>query len=334
MLIGDLGEEALLKELRALFVAADADLSTGMGDDAAVINYPVGEQGVWTTDLLLEGVHFKKAWQSPHQLGRKSLTVNLSDIASMGATPRFALLSLACPPATSLDYILEFCRGFAAMAAETGVVVIGGDTTASVDGITISVTLGGYIPKGDAILRSGAKVGDAILVTGFLGSAAAGLRLLRDARIGIYPELEKAFVDPEPRIAAGKAAVEAGATAMTDISDGLASDLRHICEESGVGAMVEPGLLPSSPDFDDAVSKYSWERESMLLSGGEDYELLFTLPGDIAQQVKALVARQGGIAVTIIGEVMPLEYGIRLVDKAGCGRTMPEHGYEHFSGNI
>lgn len=333
MLVGDLGEEALLKELRSLLASAEPDVPTGIGDDAAVIEMPPATQGVWTTDLLVEGVHFQKSWQTPRQLGRKSLAVNLSDLASMGATPRFTLLSIACPPDTQLDFILELCHGFAELAAEKEMVVIGGDTTASVAGITISVTAGGYVPKNGAILRSGAEVGDSILITGHLGDAAGGLWLLQEEKAGGYPELINAFLEPQPRLKAGRAAFEAGATAMTDVSDGIASDLRHICEESGAGALLETWQLPSSPELDAAAAEFGWDRERIMLSGGEDYELLFTLPGSIAEQLKAVISGAGAISVTIIGEVMPAEYGIRLVDRDGAGRPLPEHGYDHFRRN-
>ncbi|MHB9111417.1 MAG: thiamine-phosphate kinase [Thermoleophilia bacterium] len=330
MLVGGMGEEALLRKLRGLFAAAGPGVPVGIGDDAAVLDCPEGRQAVWSTDLMLEGVHFLKQWQTPRQLGRKCLAVNLSDIAAMGATPNFALLSIACTPETEIEYVLEIARGFSGLATEEGVAVVGGDTTASTGALTVSVSVGGFVEEGEALLRSGATVGDSILVTGDLGSAAAGLRLVREGESGAYPDLTSAFLEPQPRIRASLAAVQVGATSMTDISDGLASDLRHICEESGVGAMVEPASLPSSPQMDEAVVRFGWDRESIMLSGGEDYELLFTLPGGIAEQAKEVIAHAAGQQVTIIGEIMPREYGVRLVGRDGSGRDMPPHGYEHF----
>lgn len=330
MLVGGVGEEALLRELRRLFAVAGSSVPVGIGDDAAVLDCPEGRQAVWSTDLLLEGVHFEKQWQTPRQLGQKCLAVNLSDLAAMGATPHYALLSIACPPETEIDYILEFARGFSGHATEKGVAVVGGDTTASTGALTVSVSVGGFVERGAALLRSGATVGDSILVTGDLGSAAAGMRLIREGEAGAYPEMAAAFIEPAARIKAGLAAVETGATSMTDISDGLASDLRHICEESGVGAMIEPHSLPASSQLDDACKRFGWDRESIMLSGGEDYELLFTLPGGIAGQVKEVIARAAGLRVSVIGEIMPREYGIQLVGKDGSGREMPPHGYEHF----
>lgn len=330
MLVGGLGEEALIRELRDIFSAAGTKVPTGIGDDAAVLDCPAGRQAVWSTDLTLEGVHFERHWQTPRQLGHKCLAVNLSDIAAMGAAPSFALFSIACPVNTEVEYILELARGFARLAADEAVAVVGGDTTASAGAIAISVTVGGFVDKGAALLRSGAAIGDSVMVTGNLGSAAAGMRLIREGEAGTYPDLTAAFLEPEPRLKAALAAVEVGATSMTDISDGLASDLRHICEESGVGAMIEPALLPYSPQIEEAARRFGWDLESIVLSGGEDYELLFTLPGSIAEQVKEVIAGASGQHVTIIGEIMPREYGVRMVTTDGVGREMPLHGYEHF----
>jgi len=330
LLVGGLGEEALLRKLRDIFASSEPNVRVGIGDDAAILGCPAGKEAVWSTDLTLEGIHFERQWQTPQQLGRKCLAVNLSDIAAMGATPSFALLSIACPTDTEVDFILELARGFAGLAADESVAVVGGDTTASAGGIALSVTVGGYIDDGAALLRSGAMVGDSILVTGKLGSAAAGMQLIQEGEGEAYPDLTAAFLEPSARIGAGLAAVKVGATSMTDISDGLASDLRHICEESGVGAMIEPASLPFSPHLDEAVIRFGWNRESIMLSGGEDYELLFTLTGSIAEQVKEVIAHESGQQVTIIGEIMEHEYGVRLVDRDGSGRDIPRHGYEHF----
>jgi len=330
LLVGGLGEEALLREFRNLFTASGSMVSVGIGDDAAVLDVPAGRQAVWSTDLLVEGIHFEKPWQTPSQLGRKCLAVNLSDLAAMGSVPDFVLLSIACPPETEVEYILEIARGFAALATEEEVTVVGGDTTSSTGALVISVSVCGYVETGEAILRSGAVVGDSILVTGNLGSAAGGIRIIRDGEAEAYPGLAKAFLEPQARVQAGLAAVEAGATSMTDISDGLASDLRHICEESGVGAMIEPALLPSLSQLDEASKRFGWDRESLMLTGGEDYELLFTLPGDIAGQVKEIIANRSRLPVTVIGEIMPQDFGVRLVSADGSGREMPSCGYEHF----
>jgi len=331
LLIGDLGEEALLRQLRGIFNESAPDVLTGIGDDAAVIDIPPGSQGVWSTDLLLQGVHFESAWQTPRQLGAKSIAVNLSDLAAMGATPRFAMLSLALPPDIPVDYILEFCQGLAGEAVGAGVVVIGGDTTRSKSGLVVSVTAGGHIPAGGAVLRSGARLGDVILVTGQLGSAAAGLLAFENGVAERYPALVQAFIAPRARSSAGTAARESGATAMTDLSDGLASDLRHICEESCAGARIELERIPFLPQLETAADECGWDREKLMLTGGEDYELLLTVPGESAGRLREEIDRVAAVPTTVIGEIMPPEYGIRLIDKSGAEKPMPEHGFDHFA---
>jgi len=333
LLVGDLGEEALLKELRSLFAAAAPDVPVGIGDDAAVIEVPPGTQGVWSTDLLVESIHFERGWQTPRQLGHKCLAVNLSDLASMGATPRFALLSIACPRDTLFDYLTEFCYGFRDLAAKENICVIGGDTTGSAKGLIISVTAGGNVPMGASILRSGAAVGDTILVSGYLGGAAGGLRMMLDGNEEKFPEILNSLREPWPRIDIGKTAREQGATSMTDISDGLASDLRHICEESSVGANIELNLLPVSAEFERACQYYGWDREKMILTGGEDYELLFTLPGGKVKDLQKEIKKRSAVPLTAIGEIMPLDFGIRLVDSDGGSRALTDHGFNHFLTN-
>lgn len=329
MLVGRLGEEALLERLRSLFAKTAEGVPVGIGDDAAVIDDAPGRQMVWTTDLLLEGVHFQKVWQTPEELGRKCLAVNLSDIASMGGRPRYALLSIACAKDTEVDYILELCRGFSALAAQEGVAVIGGDTTSSQGGLVLSATAGGLVDKGRAILRSGARPGDAIVVTGYLGSAAAGLKLLQESIKNGYASLKEAFIFPQAEVALAREALNAGATAMTDISDGLASDLRHICRQSGVGAVVDHDTLPVHQELIEASEEFGWNLDPLVLAGGEDYGLLFTLPGDRAQSTAAEISTKCSKPVTVIGEIRD-EPGITVT--CGLGRIggLPEHGFDHF----
>lgn len=330
MLVSRLGEEALLERLRRLFEATAGEVPVAIGDDAAVIDQHPDFQMVWTTDLLLEGIHFQKEWQTPQELGRKCLAVNLSDIASMGGTPRYCLLSLACPKDTEADFIIEFCQGFNDYAAEEGVAVIGGDTTSSKEGLVLSVTAGGLVEKGKAILRSGSRPGDAIVVTGYLGSAAGGLRLLKQqADKDSYPALREAFIAPQAEVTVAREALVAGATAMTDISDGLASDLRHICTESGVGAVIDHDMLPVHEELIKAAADNGWNLDSLVLSGGEDYGLLFTIPSDRATKTASKLSAKYGKLVTVIGKIQP-EPGINM--NCGWGRViaMPERGFDHF----
>lgn len=331
MLIGELGEEALLRQLRSLFAVTSTGVPVGVGDDAAVIDIPDGHQMVWSTDILVEAIHFRTDWQPARTLGRKCLAVNISDIISMGALPHYALLTLSLSPATEVEYILELCQGFCDLAMEVGVAVIGGDTSASPAGMTISVTAGGLVPEGRAVLRSGASPGDAILVIGYLGSASGGLKLLEgNVSPRDYPGLLAAFLDPACLLGESRAAAAAGATAMTDVSDGLSTDLAHICQESGAGARIFLDRLPVHPDLPRAAERLGWDGEAMLLGGGEDYSLLLTVPPAAADDAVKKISESSDAPVTMIGEI---EAGGGIVLVAGDGSETPlaEQGFDHFT---
>lgn len=331
MLIGELGEEALLRQLRSLFAVTSTGVPVAVGDDAAVIDIPTGHQMVWSTDILVEGIHFLKAWQSARELGRKSLAVNASDLIAMGAVPRYALFTLALDPATEAEYVLELCEGFCELAQEEGIAVIGGDTSASHAGTVISVTAGGLVPAGRAVLRSGAKPGDAVLVVGYLGCAAAGLKLLERGFAGEdYPELVRAFRDPACLLAASQAAVAVGATAMTDVSDGLSTDLSHICAESGAGCRVRQSDLPLHPELIKAASELGWDAVAMMLAGGEDYSLLICVDAAAADAAAASIHEQSGVDVFRIGEITGGRDMV-LVRNDGSEETLTAMGFDHFT---
>jgi len=334
LLVARLGEEALLEKMRDLFEVQAPSVAVGIGDDAAVIEPPDAKsQEVWTTDLMAEGIHFKTAWQTSRQLGRKSLAVNLSDIASMGASPRHALLSIACNPKTRVDFVIGICDGIKELATESGVTIIGGDTSASDEGMVISITVGGWVPAGEATLRNGARVGDRICVTGYVGCAAAGLRLVDAGVSETWPQLHHAFISPTARISAGIAAREAGVTAMTDLSDGLASDLKHICDQSQVGAVVAFEDLLVHPELRQAAVANGWDLEDLVLTGGEDYELLFTLPPAKHDELSRAIEDAAGVPVTQIGEIVSRTAGLHITGADGSSRHFPPHGFEHFADN-
>lgn len=328
MLISQLGEEALIEGLRDLFAATTEGVPVGIGDDAAVIN-GTDRQMVWTTDLLVEGVHFQRGWQTPGELGRKCLAVNLSDVAAMGAVPRYALFSIACPSDTDVDMIMEVSRGFCDLALQEQVAVIGGDTTSSPGPLVLSVTAGGIASAAAPLLRSGARSGDTILVSGYLGSAAGGLKLLIEGGAGRYQSLVEAFISPKTTSGVAQDALGAGATAMTDVSDGLASDLRHVCVQSGVGAAIDRGRLPVDPLLIEACQEYGWDADELVLAGGEDYVLLFTLPREIAAGAAAVISKKNDMPITDIGE-MTSQTGIVLKCEPERECRLPDHGYDHF----
>ena len=241
----------LINALSREFGPAPAGVILGIGDDCAAIEIPGPDYLLWTVDTLVEGVHFDLAYTTLAQLGWKSLTVNLSDIAAMGGDPGSALLSLGWPPDRDRSLALEFAAGLAQAAREYGVAVIGGDTVASPGGLIVTVTLTGRVPADQMLRRAGAGVGDLIFVTGPLGEAAAGLKILRQG-LELPQELKEALTEaqlrPRPQLRAGRLLAQEGlATALIDTSDGIATDLYHICRASGVGARIPAAAVPVSP---------------------------------------------------------------------------------------
>jgi thiamine-monophosphate kinase len=282
-----------------------------------------------STDMLLEDVHFRRAWHDPYRLGRKSLAVSISDIAAMGGIPRWALLSLAIPPGLPLEFIDSFMDGFQAMATENRVSLIGGDTCSSRSGITISVTIMGEQLPGRIVRRSGARPDDDIWVTGTLGDAALGLKQLENGE-AVADEILCRLLDPEPRVSAALALVDAGlATAMIDISDGVMADYGHIAEQSGCGGRIQIEDIPLSGAFSNYAVSLSAIPYQMVLSGGEDYELCFTSRQIDREKIIACM-KKCGIAVTRIGIVtsFPEVAACRPDGRQYCAKT---DGFNHFT---
>ena len=287
----------------------------GIGDDAAILEPPPRRQLVMTLDTLVAGRHFP-AGTAPGNLGHKALAVNLSDLAAMGAEPAWALLSLTLPEADEA-WLSAFAEGFRALALRHDVTLVGGDTCRGP--LSISVQLTGTVEPGRALLRSGARPGDRIFVTGTLGDAALALERLKGSG-SLESALQQRLERPEPRLEEGRA-LAGIASACIDISDGLVADLGHICERSGCAAVLEAARVPRSGAME------AYLRESgdwrLLLAGGDDYELCFTVP---PHRLPAL--ERSGIRCTDIGE-MRTGSGVTVVDDAG--RALPSFpGFDHF----
>ena len=328
MKLGDLGEFGLIDTIRAR-VGDTAGVHRGIGDDAAELELPAGHHLLTSTDLLLEDVHFSFAWISTTDLGRKAVAVNLSDIAAMGGSPRFLYVGLACPAATELAQIDAFVDGVLAEAAAHGATLVGGDTCRSPGPWIISVTVEGSAPPAEVIGRNGARPGDLVLVSGTLGDSALALSLWqRGASPGAF--LAARHNRPTPRVGLGRELARAGVpTAMIDLSDGLASDLAHILEASGAGAEIRSAALPLSPEFRAYLDRQP-ELFSLALAGGEDYELLCTVPP--ARLAAALAAAdRSGVALTVVGTVTEPAAGVQL--RAGDGTLQPlrARGFDHFA---
>jgi len=317
-------EFALIDLIRARCAITREDVRLGIGDDAALLAVPAGQTLAVSTDTLVSGVHFPKD-TAPFDIGWKALAVNLSDLAAMGATPAWATLALTLPAADAA-WIAAFADGFAALAHQFGVALVGGDTTQGP--LSITVTVHGFVPESLALRRTGAKVGDAVFVTGTLGDAAAGLALLqRPVTAGKGPEHLIARLNrPTPRVAQGLL-LRARAHACIDVSDGLVADLGHICTASAVGAEIDLAMLPASPALLGFVADEA--RVPLQLAGGDDYELCFSAAPAIATELLNDLARSG-CAATRIGRIVA-EPGIRVRAADGSRVASPRPGWEHFS---
>ena len=308
------------------------DVRLGIGDDAALLAVPPGQLLAVSTDTLVAGVHFPQSTKA-YDIGWKALAVNLSDLAAMGATPAWATLALTLAQADA-RWVGEFCDGFATLAREFKLALVGGDTTQGP--LSISVTVHGFVPEGAALLRSGARAGDAVFVTGTLGDAAAALRCLdkNDSEAGRLlsapPGTRESLIErlnrPLPRVAQGLA-LRGRASACIDVSDGLLADLGHVCIASGVGAEIDVEALPKSAAllavFDAAAQRI------FQMAGGDDYELCFTAAEDKAASLLGDLARSG-CAATRIGRIVA-ETGVRVHDRSGNRIVIARPGWEHFT---
>jgi thiamine-monophosphate kinase len=325
-------ESEIIKRLRKRTGVND-EVRLGIGDDAAVIKTTAGKDLIACCDLMVEGVHFRTEWTPPRLLGRKALAVNLSDVAAMGGVPKFAMMSIALPQKCSSAFIDELFLGVFELADTSGVSLIGGDTSSSHDSLFIDISVIGECLSGKAVTRRGAKVGDRIYVSGSLGASALGLSLLEDGfRLGDTQDVSDSrqqavlkHLAPEPQLELGHALGEAGlATAMIDISDGLSTDLWHILDESGRGAIIYSGNVPIATCLFSLASET--DRLRLALHGGEEYELLFTARPESQGQVAELSDALGA-TLTIVGEITE-EMGLRLERAAQLESILPS-GFEH-----
>jgi len=316
-------EKALIERIRLQARRFGPIVKTGIGDDCAVLRTPPDHEVLVTTDFSLEGIHFRREWHPPESVGHRCLTRGLSDIAAMGGDPVAAFLSLALPKAISQRWVDRFTRGLLDLAQAANVTLAGGDTAQSPSGIFADIIVLGFVPRGRAILRSTARPGDRICVTGELGSSAAALdQLLSSRKKKLTPQNYPRHFFPQPRVEVGRALREKKlASAMIDLSDGLSTDLRHICDESGVGAEIFSPALPVGADPD----KNRTAALNFALHGGDDYELLFTAPAK-----KTLPSTIAGIQITEIG-VVTRGKGIFLVNSSGRKTKLHAKGWQHFS---
>ena len=309
-LVADCSERELIARIRGQLPPAPAWLLVGIGDDAAVVEPERNRVEVLTVDALVEGIHFDRAFVPPDAIGHRALAVNLSDLAAMGAAPRLALLSMALPAVLPLADFDAITAGFAALAARHRLHVVGGNLTRSPGPLMIDVTVMGTVKRRQALTRSGARPGDDLYVSGTIGAAAAGLRLLRSSvlghqsAVGLTTEdwrLATAFLRPEPRLALGiHLARNTAASACMDLSDGLSDGFQQIADASGVGMTIDAGALPIDPGARAFFASHGQDALAEALSGGDDYELLIAVRPRTQRRLTEAM-RRGGVMLTRIG---------------------------------
>lgn len=331
MQLSQAGEFGMIKRIRRIIESESDEIVLGIGDDAAVVRPKSGSCLVLTTDAMVEGVHFDLRYTSFDALGWKALAVNLSDVAAVGGVPSYALVSLALPEAWTVEDIESFYRGLKRCGKAYDCKVIGGDTVRSIGKGFISISVIGYVNKNAIINRSGAQLGDLLCVTGRLGGVRAGFEALRGNRGGdAFRKSIRRFLKPLPKIAeAGKLIRELKISSMIDISDGLASDVGHLCEESGLGCILWEDAIPLHSDVKAWVEKTGISPTRFALTSGEEYELLFTVDPDRFERWINHNQKESRSPVTPIGEMIQKKRGIRI--KRG-GETVPfsEKGWDHF----
>jgi thiamine-monophosphate kinase len=328
-------EDDLVRAIRRVLSGDLPGVLVPVGDDAAVVE-PGKQHLVLTADMLVEGVHFDIGIVSAHDLGHKSITASVSDIAAMGGSPRYALVSLGLPRAVEMPWVMELYGGVRDAADEYGMAVVGGDLSRS-EGHVVSVAAMGTMARGKAITRSGARPGDQLVVTGTLGAANGGLRLAKepphDVRGALGSEwgreLVQAFLRPVARVGEGETLAQAGASAMIDVSDGLALDLSRLCTESKVGAALRLADVPVSPALEELRSVLDVNPLDQALHGGEDYELLACLPPEAVAPARERLRDRFGTPLTPVGEIT--DDGLVAVWADGTNEPLEPRGWDHFA---
>jgi len=319
--ISDLGEFGLIGEIAR--IAGHSNAIAGIGDDAAVLELPEGEVMLATVDMLVEDVHFRQSYMSAEEIGATALAVNISDIAAMGGTPRYALVSLAASPHTNVDLIRGLITGLVSVGKRFGVSLAGGNVTSTKGPLTIDVVMIGSAKRDEVVLRSGARPGDVIAVTGRLGARAA-FRMSREAELESAPT----FRVPVPRVEIGRGlAARHLAHAMIDLSDGLAGDIKHVCQASGVGAVLYETALPTADEARRMASALGTSAAELALGGGEDYELLICLDSGDLEAARSIAVEVG---LTVVGLILDASSGVLLEDASGGGKALTSEGWEHF----
>lgn len=332
MRVKEIGEFGLIDRIRERLGKAGEGVAVPLGDDSAGVTFTPGKIVLASCDFLLEGEHFVPGQCSPEQLGRKAMAINLSDMAAMGGVPRYALVSLGLSEETPTAFVDALYEGLKAETGRFGAVIVGGNTARSRGGLLVDVTLLGEVEPERILRRSGGKAGDTLMVTGTLGDAAAGLEVLRRGRTpegAAVLSLVEIFVTPTPRVQEGRCiALSGAATAMIDVSDGLAGDLFRLLDASHLDASIEAEALPLSDALLAAAPDLGLDPVQQALTGGEDYELLLAVRPEAVDGLSARVHQETGTRLTRIGQLTPPGSG-RLLRRDGSEEPIHISGHDH-----
>lgn len=322
-----MAERGIISHIRKQFSNQNPRLFMGIGDDCALFGNQSSNPWMISTDMLVNDIHFNLLWHDPYRLGRKSISVNISDIAAMGGVPQFVLLNLCLPDNVAITWVEDMLRGVSDICRQFGCELIGGDTVSGKE-LSLSVTVIGTSDGVKPVKRSGAQSGDLIYVSGFLGSAALGLELFqRDPDSTDLTPFHYAHLDPLAQVNLGRElAQQEIVSAMQDISDGIATDLAHLCFESGVGARIYEHMLPMQEGFSALCTKLGLDSTALQLKGGEDYQLVFSVPQNKRACLEDMLDK--GFSCTQIGTIETGE-GVVLVREDGRKEDISYQGYEH-----
>ena len=332
--LASIGEFGFINRISQQGLIRPDGVVKGIGDDAAAFRTAGEMLTLVTTDLLVERVHFVRHAASGFQLGHKAMAVNLSDIAAMGGMAREAFVSIAIPEDCSLEYLDDLYRGMHDLCSRFGVNILGGDTTGSKQDLIINVALTGEVSEEEILCRDGARPGDLICIIGYLGNSRAGLHLITNNLSHSTTEYNLLYHDhltPWPRLTEGRFLAASGAvTAALDVSDGLSSDLGHLCTASQTGARVHAASLPISWELAAFCTEFGFEPVDWSLAGGEDYALLFTVRPESLSNLRREYERRFDSPMTVIGE-MTQDQNLVLVDGSGGEKPLPATGWNHFT---
>jgi thiamine-monophosphate kinase len=332
--LSEIGEFGLIELLGRDLNWGPDNVEMGIGDDTAVLRLPGAGYLLFTTDMMVEGIHFSLAYGTLRQVGIKAMAANVSDIAAMGGRPTQAVVSVALPSRLKVADVEDLYRGLREASREYGLNVVGGDTVRNPERLIINVAMLGDVPAGRAVYRSGARPGDLVFVSGTVGKAAAGLQVCRQPEVnwpaGPAAFARRAHLEPGARLELGLALAAGNwATSLNDISDGLASEVHEICRASGVGCRVRRADLPLAPETREIAARAGADALEWALFGGEDFELVGTIsPGNLARARQALGVLAGDLC--LIGEILPPGEGVFLTGPDGCDTLLNPGGYNHF----